>query len=440
MQAERTLPTNIDAERFVLGSILLDDSLHAQVASALPVEAFSLDKHRRIYSRMAPIAARGERIDRITLANELMKHNELVAVDGLSYLVSLDDGLPQVPNVDSYVRILQEKATLRSIIFAADHLAGMAAQSSADPSALLRRASEQFLSLVGTQQPDELQTPYEVIEEEIARNGLDAFFAGGSRGIQTPVAWLNDITQGLHDGDLILLGARPSIGKTALMMQMAHTAALGGYGCIVFSLEMGKYPLSLRIACSASNVDSQAHRSGLLDANEQHRLREAIGELKDLPLWIDKSSRTVEAMHAKVRRARASRGVSAVFVDYIQLMGTDDRTEGNQNAKVSAISRGLKLMAEEFEIPVVALSQLSRPPKGSNPEPDLSDLRDSGSLEQDADVVLMLHSVDGKLGTGPRRLLLRKQRNGPVGFTDLAFVGKYQRFEELAKEVSDGEY
>ncbi len=159
----------------------------------------------------------------------------------------------------------------------------------------------------------------------------------------------------------------------------------------------------------------------------------AIEDLKHLPLWIDKSCRTAGAIHAKVRRERTKAGVDAVFVDYIQLMSTEERSE-NQNAKVSEISRGLKLMAEEFEIPVVALSQLSRPPKGTNPEPNLAALRDSGSLEQDGDVILLLHAMDGNLGSGARRLILAKQRTGPVGFTDVAFVGKFQRFERLGIE------
>lgn len=432
------LPTNPDAERFVLGSILLDDSYFSEVAAAIEVGTFSLDKHQRIYRRMKAIADRGERIDRVTVANELLKHEELSACDGLSYLISLDDGLPANPKLDSYVRILRDYATLRRIVFASQNLIGSACQPNADPAALLQQASGQFLSLADAPGDDELQTPYEIIEEEVGRVGIKAFFDGGSKGIQTPIRWLNETIIGLHPGDLILIGARPSVGKTALALQVAQVAAKAGNGVLFFSREMGKLPLSLRLACCAANVDSQLLRGGICNAEERERLMEAHADMKELPLWIDKNSGTIEAIHAKIRRARTRVKVDLAIVDYIQLMATDARTQ-NQNAAVSAISRGLKLAAEEFRIPIVALSQLSRPPKGTNPVPTLADLRDSGSLEQDADVVIFLHSADGKLGTGIRRLIVDKQRNGPVDATNVMFAGQFQRFSEMAQEP-EGEY
>jgi len=177
-------------------------------------------------------------------------------------------------------------------------------------------------------------------------------------------------------------------------------------------------------------------RTGMLNASERERLMDAVSDLKALPLWIDKGSRTHQAIHAKIRRARTRVQVDLAFVDYVQLMSAEERSE-NQNTKVSAISRGLKLTGEEFGIPLVALSQLSRPPKGTNPEPGLSDLRDSGSLEQDADVVMFLHSIDGKLGTGPRRLIVAKQRNGPVGTVNLVFLHAQTKFENRAEDTGE---
>ena len=195
-----------------------------------------------------------------------------------------------------------------------------------------------------------MENPHDILCAEIERAGIDSFFNGGAKGIETPIPWLNETILGLQKGDLIVIGARPSVGKTALAMQMAHKAAVDGHRCIFFSMEMGKLALSLRIACSAANVDSQLLRNGILTNDERKRLMGAIDDLKRLPLWIDKSCRTVGAMRARVRRARAKAGVDAVFVDYIQLMTSDERSE-NQNAKVSEISRGLKLMAEECEMP-----------------------------------------------------------------------------------------
>jgi replicative DNA helicase len=431
MSTTPTMPECIDAERFLLGSILLDDSHFG--STQIAAEHFSLEKHRRIYRRMREISARGERIDRFTVATELRKFQELDLCDGLSYLVSLDDGLPTIPNLDGYERLIRETHALRMIAYAGTSLARMAMQPGADPAALLKSAGSQFLALAESHKEEELQSAHQILTAELDRAGCDAFFSGGAKGIETPIPWLNETIVGLQKGDLIILGARPSIGKTALAMQMAHHAALNGHGCIFFSLEMGKLALSLRIACSAANVDSQLLRLGILTHDERRRLLDAISELKSLPLWIDKSCRTVGAMHAKVRRARAKASVGAVFVDYIQLIGTDQQAE-NENVKISEISRGLKLMAEEYSVPVVALSQLSRPPKGTNPEPGLADLRASGSLEQDGDVVAFLHAPDGKLGTGPRKLIVAKQRNGPVSATDLTFIGKFQRFESLTSE------
>ncbi len=428
----RGLPVNLDAERFVLGVILLDDSIYPQASAVLAADDFSLDAHQRIYRRMGDLGRRGERIDRVTVANELMKFDDLEPCGGLSYLVSLDDGLPRVPNLDSYSRIVKEKSTLRRIVFASQNLIGSAVQPGADPDALIKRAGERFLSLADAQAPDELQTPAEVLEGEIARVGVDAFLSGGVRGIPTPLQPLNDVIVGLQKGDLILLGARPSIGKTALALQCARHAAETGAGCIFFSLEMSKVSLSSRLACAAASVDSQRLRTGTMSNEEKRRFLAAVGALPK-NLWIDKSCRTVSAMHAKVRRGQVGHDVGMAVVDYIQLMSPDG-TSGTKNDQVSEISRGLKLAAEEFEIPVLALSQLSRPPKGTNPEPALQDLRDSGSLEQDADVVIFLHSPDGKLGTGRRRLIVAKQRCGPVDSMDVSFAGQFQVFSEMARD------
>ncbi len=238
MSAILSMHSNIDAERFFLGSILLDDSHFAQ--AMLKAEDFSLEKHRLIYRRMGEIVARGETVDSVGLAHELRSHGELESCDGLSYLASLTDGLPQIPSLNGYTRLIREAATLRQIAFAGQNLSNAAMKPGADSATLLKSASTQFLSLAASQPSGEMENPHEILRAEIERTGIDTFFSGGTKGIETPVSWLNETILGLQNGDLIIIGARPSVGKTALAMQMAHKAAVDGHRCIFFSLEVGK--------------------------------------------------------------------------------------------------------------------------------------------------------------------------------------------------------
>jgi replicative DNA helicase len=433
MADDTTLPSAPDAERTILGASILDGETFPAVRAAVETDDFATESHRRIYRAMCALYDRGEHIDRVTVITELQSAGQLESVGGFGYLVSLDDGMPANISVDAYVRAVREKAILRRAILGLHRLSHEASLPGARSEEILGRVGRICAELGVTDGGEELRTPYEVLEGEIARVGVDAFLSGGTPGIPTPIGPLNDVIVGLQKGDLILIGARPSIGKTALAMQMARHAAEKGVGCVFFSLEMSALSLSSRIVCGMANIDSQALRQGALNSEEKRRFMGAVAKMRELPIWIDKSCRTVAAMHAKIRRARVAHDVGLVLVDYIQLMDSTGRAE-SQNHKVSEISRGLKLAAEEFEVPLVALSQLSRPPKGSNPEPALPDLRDSGSLEQDADVVLFLHSPDGKLGTGRRRIIVAKQRNGPVDSLDVSFVGKYQQFRELTPE------
>lgn len=420
-----TLPCSPDAERFVLGSILLDASFFDQ--ATLPADAFSLEKHRRIFARMGDLNKRGEHIDYMTVVQELSKHGEVESCDGISYLISLTDGLPQVPNIGSYVRIVQQKADLRALALNGQRLQIEACQQNAEPAELIKRFSG-TLSEISTAAPEESRMRVgDVIAEEMARVGVEAFWSG-SKGIPTPLRSLNKIIVGYQKSDLVLVGARPSVGKTALMLQSATHAARNGHHVDIFSLEMSKFQLSMRMACTAANVDSQLWRLGVLSKEEIRRVMEHIDVLNALPIHIDDASRTADQIHGSIRRTRVNSAVDMAIVDYLQLMSGEGE---NQNLKIGAISRSLKLTAKEFNIPIIALSQLSRPPKGSNPEPTLQDLRDSGSLEQDADAVVFLHAPDGKLGSGPRKVIVAKQRNGPVGFFDAQFDGEKQTFSEM---------
>ena len=262
---DKRLPTNEDAERFVLGSILLDHSLFVQCAGTLEADDFSLEKHRRIFRRMGELHERGENIDRITVANELMKFGELEACDGLSYLVSLDDGLPQIPNVDSYVRIVKDKALLRRIIFASQHMMQRCLMDEEEPEQILAGAEETLLKLGEARVKSGLLTPGQILEDY--EGGINAFLDPSKRikGISTGFAKLDEMTGGLHGGDLCILAGRPSMGKTALALNMAQHVALKLHQTVaIFSLEMSKESLLTRMLCSAARVDSQRFRAGYL--------------------------------------------------------------------------------------------------------------------------------------------------------------------------------
>ncbi|HUI55787.1 MAG TPA: replicative DNA helicase [Bryobacteraceae bacterium] len=442
---EKGLPTNVDAERFVLGSILLDDSLYVQAAGTLEADDFSLEKHRRIFARMGQLQERGEKIDRITVANELMKFNELEACDGLSYLVSLDDGLPQIPNLDSYIRIVKDKAVLRRIIFASQHMMNRCLLGEEEPGEILAGAEETLLKLgearvrAGLLNPDQILQDYE--------GGISAFLDPSKRikGISTGFTKLDEYTGGMHAGDLIIIAGRPSMGKTALALNIAqHVAMKLKQTVAAFSLEMSKESLLTRMLCAAARVDSQRFRAGYLTQEERRKLNHALHELVEAPLFIDDTAGVhLMDIHAKLRRLKAEREVKLVIIDYLQLMTARGRFE-NRNQEVSALSRGLKLLAKELNVPIMVLSQLSRAVENRQGDhrPQLSDLRESGSIEQDADVVGFIfreevYRRDREDLRGLAELIVAKQRNGPVGTVNLVFLHAQTKFENRAEDTGE---
>jgi replicative DNA helicase len=444
---EKGLPANLDAERFVLGSILLDDSYFIQTAGAIQPDDFSLEKHRRIFARMAEIHERGEKIDRVTLANELMTRNQLESCDGLSYLVSLDDGLPQTFNIESYIRIVKDKAILRKIIFASQHLMNRCISSDEEPSQILAGAEETLLKLGESQVKSGLASPAQIIDEY--QGGLNSFLDPSKRikGISTGFSKLDEMTGGLHAGELIILAARPSMGKTALALNIAqHVATKSGKAVAVFSLEMSKESLLTRMLCATARVDSQKFRSGYLNSEERQRLQVAASQLVRSPLFIDDTAgANLMDMHAKLRRLQAEKKheLGLVVVDYLQLMSGRGRFE-NRNQEISTISRGMKLLSKELNVPMLVLSQLSRAPetRQGDHRPQLSDLRESGSIEQDADLVAFIfreevYKRDREDLRGLAELLISKQRNGPVGKVDLVFLHHLTKFENRAEDLGE---
>jgi replicative DNA helicase len=444
---EKGLPANPDAERFVLGSILLNDSLYLQVAGVLEPDDFSLEKHRRIFTRMKDLYERGSRIDRVSLADELMKQGQLESVDGLSYLISLDEGLPELANLDGYIRIVKDKSTLRKLIFSAQSVINRCLLGEEEPDAILASTEESLLKLGEGRTRDQLSSPSAIIEK--FPGGVGAFLDPSQRvrGLSTGFAKFDEMTGGLNGGELFILAARPSMGKTALALNIAQHVATHPKmrkPVAVFSLEMSSSSLLTRLLCSAARVDQHKFRAGYLNAEERRKLQVALADLTEAPLFLDDTAGVhLMDVHSKLRRMKAEHGLSLVVIDYLQLMSSRGRNE-NRNQEVSAISRGLKLMSKDLDVPFVVLSQLSRASETrvGDHKPQLSDLRDSGSIEQDADLVAFIfreevYKRDREDIKGLADLIIAKQRNGPIGTVPLRFLGQFTRFENRAEDLAD---
>jgi replicative DNA helicase len=447
---DRGLPANNHAEQLVLGAILLDDSAFVSVAGLVEPQDFSLQKHRLIFAAMAGLNDAGKRIDRVTLAEELMQRGQLEAVDGLGYLVSLDDNLPQIYNLDSYVRIVKDKAILRQIILSSQKVIERCMLEQEDPAAILGDAEESFLKLGDAGERQALLNPGQIIEQ--FEGGINAFLDPSRRvkGISTGYLKIDEMTSGLHEGELLILAARPSMGKTALALNIAQHVATHPRiqkTVAVFSLEMSRELLLTRMICAAARVDQQKFRLGYLNQDERRRLQMAAIDMAEAPLFIDDTAGlNLMDLHAKLRRLKAERGgLGLVVVDYLQLMSSRGRSE-NRTQEVSALSRGLKLLAKELKVPMLVLSQLSRAAETRPGEhiPQLSDLRESGSIEQDADVVFFIYrpeyyKPDREDLRGLAEIIIAKQRNGPIGKVKLAFLREFTKFENMAEDIGEAE-
>jgi replicative DNA helicase len=444
---EKGLPANVDAERFVLGSILMNHDAYFQVAGAVEPEDFSLEKHRRIFGRMKDLYERGDKIDRLTVANELMKQGQLESVDGLTYLVSLDEGMPELSNLDSYIGIVKDKSALRRMIFTAQKVIDRCLIGEEEPDEILAGAEQALLKLGESRSGDQLQSPSAIIDQ--FPGGINAFLDPSRRvsGLSTGFTKFDEMTGGLHGGELIILAARPSMGKTALALNIAQHVACHPQirkPVAVFSLEMSSASLLTRLLCAGARVDQHKFRAGFLNKEERTRLRVALQTLTEAPLFIDDTAGVhLMDIHAKLRRLKVQHGLSLVVVDYLQLMSSRGRSE-NRNQEVSAMCRGLKLMAKELDVPFVVLSQLSRASetRPGDHKPQLSDLRDSGSIEQDADLVGFIfreevYRRDREDLKGLAELIIAKQRNGPIGTVPLTFLGQFTRFENRAEDLPE---
>jgi replicative DNA helicase len=443
---ERGLPVSMEAERSILGAILLDNSLYDQAAEHLTPDDFSLDAHRRVYSRMRDLQESGRPVDMITLVEELDRHKEVEAIGGVAYLSSLIDGVPDRPSIEHYVRIVRNKALLRGLINLAQNAIAEAVEHSDEAEEVLGRAEQAIFQLSENRIGQGFMNIPSIIKGSFG--SLEELLDRGQEitGLETHYTLFDKLTSGLQPSDLIIIAARPSMGKTALAMNIAENAAvLDGKVVGVFSLEMSREALLMRMLASHAQVDSQALRQGFRSKDDIRKLTKATEELMHSKLFIDDSPGiSVSEMRAKARRLRQTEGLDLLIVDYLQLMSAvpiGGKRFENRTQEVSAISRGLKALAKELKVPVVALSQLSRAPesRGGDHRPQLSDLRESGSIEQDADVVAFIfreevYKRDDPDLDGIAELIVAKQRNGPTDMIKLAFIKRYTRFENLAAE------
>jgi len=441
-----TLPANVEAERSILGAILLDNRSYNEAAEHLHPEDFSLDAHRRIYSRVIDLMETARPVDIITLIDELNRRKELEAVGDVAYVSSLMDGVPDRPSIEHYIKIVRDKALLRGLIHASNAAIARASEQ-ADPADEILNDAEATIFQLSEQRIGRGFTGVPEIIKELG--GIDALLQRGRRitGVATHYEKLDEMTSGLQKSDLVIVAARPSMGKTSFAMNLAENAAIYDDKVVgVFSLEMSRQALLQRMLCSVARVDAHRLRTGSLWQDDTRKIQGAVEQLAQAKIFVDDTPGIpVSEMRAKARRLYQSQGkLDLIVLDYLQLMsgGSGKRYE-NRTQEVSAISRGLKALAKELEVPVVALSQLSRAPetRGSGDHrPQLSDLRESGSIEQDADVVMFIfreevYKRDDPELEGKAEIIIAKQRNGPIGRAMLAFIKSSTRFDNLA----DGE-
>jgi replicative DNA helicase len=439
---EKPLPNNLDAERSVLGAILLDNNALNTAIENLRAEDFFLDQHRRVFTQMIALGEAQQAIDLITLTEELHRRGDLEASGGAPYLASLADGMPKVSNVEHYARIVKEKAMLRNLIHTTHNIQQRAFEGEDGADMILDNAESSIFLLAEDRVKAGLIPVKDIVRDNFER--LEKIFKEGKSitGIPTGYVELDKLTSGLQPSELLILAARPSQGKTALALNLAENIAIrAGQPVAIFSLEMSKESLLQRLVASVAQIDAHKFRTGHLSRTDWTGMTDALGTISNAPLWVDDAgSVSVLEIGAKARRLKRDKGLSLLIVDYLQLITARGRF-GNRQEEVASISRGLKGLAKELQIPVLVLSQLTRAPERDERGPQLSDLRESGAIEQDADVVMFIYRPHFfKAGASPEEreeteLRIAKQRNGPTDNVKFVFRSRLTRFEEAAPDA-----
>lgn len=434
-------PQNLEAEQSVLGSILLENSAINRVLEILSAGDFYSEAHRKIFNVISDLSERNEPIDLITLSSALKDKSILDSVGGTTYLASLVDNVPSAANAANYAKIVKEKAILRGLITSATEIIDSCYETGSDVDNILDKAEHRIFEISENKVRqdyfsirDIVKDSFRSIEDLYSRQQLIT-------GVATGFEKIDDLTAGLQKSELIIIAGRPSMGKTAFALNIAlHASMEAQVPTAIFSLEMSKEQLAFRLLSSEAKVDSQRLRKGFLGETDWPKLTTAAGRLSDAPLYIDDTAAiTVLEMKAKSRRLKADRGLGLIVVDYIQLMKSSYAHDSRER-EISDISRSLKALAKELNVPVVALSQLNRQVESrTNRRPQMADLRESGAIEQDADVIAFIYrdevynKSDDNIDKGTAEIIIAKQRNGPTDTVKLAFIDKYTSFENLSR-------
>ncbi len=439
-------PQNLEAERSVLGGVLLDNAVLDQIVDQIQEEDFYRDAHRKIFGAMLEMSERSEAIDYLTIEDSLKARGHLDAVGGPTYIAALTDSVPSLANIETYARIVADKAVARRLIHASSEILRAGFQETDNLDEYLSQAEQLIFNVVqrrsdGKVVPlkDLIRQSFDTIEKLYERKDLYT-------GVPTGFKLLDQKTSGLQPADLIILAARPSMGKTSLALNIAQNAAMKTkVPTLFFSLEMSKESLAMRLLCAEARVDYHALRQGFLGDSEWSRLARAAGLLSEAPLYIDDTAgiRVLE-MRARARRLQAelrkqNLDLGLICMDYLQLASAPTSRMDSREREISEISRGLKGLAKEMQVPVLALSQLSRKVESrESKRPQLSDLRESGAIEQDADVIMFIYRDEfyneNTEEKGVAEVIIGKQRNGPTGTVRLQFSKEYTRFENLAED------
>jgi len=434
----RLPPHHTDAEKSVLGSMLISDKAAMAAIEELKSEDFYDPAHREIFSAMCRAAGSGKKIDVVVVDEMLGREGKLEGVGGFQYLMELNRFVPSAANVQAYIKIVDEKATLRRLMEAGGEISRLAG-SGMDTAEVLAR-SEKMVYDISMRKGGEMLEPIQpVLLKTYEKIEQLAISKGRIEGVTTGYSELDDMLTGLHGGELVLIAARPSMGKTAFGMNIVGNAAIRqGKKAAVFSLEMPAEQLAMRMLCTEARVNMQSVRRGELDADEWMRLCEAMAMIGESKIYIDATSGiTVPEMRSKARRLQMEGGLDLIMVDYLQLMSGAGQF-GSRQEEIAGISRALKGLAQELDVPIVALSQLSRAPAGrTNHRPMLSDIRDSGAIEQDADVVMFVHREEyydpDTEDRDKAEIIIAKQRNGSLGTVKLGWHGPFTWFVDCAQ-------
>jgi replicative DNA helicase len=444
---ERSPPHSLEAEKGVLGSLLLDPRMCDDVALVVRPEEFYSPTHRKLFEHMLEMHNTGKQIDLTLLVDRLKSTGDFDALGGTAFLIDVAESVPTAANAVWYGRIVSEKAVVRELIHASTEILRDAYDQAVEPRELLAQSESKIFGILEQKGTGDVRQMTDILHEAMARIDDRINRGGGIGGISTGLRDLDSQTGGLHDSELVILAARPSMGKTALATTIAENVALGSGKPVFFvSLEMSRLELAERMLCSHGKINGHNLRNGLLSQTERRKLIESSSQLSEAPIFIDDTpSRTMTEIAAAARRLKRRSDLRLIVIDYLQLIEPDNNKDQRQE-QVAKIARRLKGMARELKVPVLCLSQLNRQAEVSKDNrPKLSHLRESGAIEQDADVVMFVHreeyyatnQEDRDKLRGKAEIIIAKQRNGPIGDVPLTWIQQHTRFEDRAKEEYD---